>query len=156
MPGPVLFCYDGSAGSRGALRSAGDLIARPSDGYVLTVWQPASLRLAFAGPFAPAVLSDEDEIDKQEESYARRVAEEGAELGRQHGYDLTPLVERADTSIANTIIETAARYDVSLIVCGQRGRGPLRSALLGSTSHALASHTARPVLIAPETVLETG
>jgi nucleotide-binding universal stress UspA family protein len=150
MPGPVLFCYDGSKGSRGALRSAGDLIARPSDGYVLTVWQPASLRLAFAGTFAPAVLSDEEEIDEQERSYAERVAEEGAKLAHDHGYDLTARVERAEQSVSHTIIETAAHLDVSLIVCGQRGRGALRTALLGSVSHALVSHTSRPILIAPE------
>ncbi len=150
MPGPILFCYDGSEGSRGALRSAGDLIARPSDGFVLTVWLPASLRLAVAGTFAPAVLSDEEQIDDQERSYAQRVAEEGVELGREHGYDLTALVERAGQSVSHTIIETAARLNVSLIICGQRGRGALRAALLGSVSHALAAHAGRPILLAPE------
>jgi nucleotide-binding universal stress UspA family protein len=150
MPGPVLFCYDGSKGSQGALRSAGELIARPSDGFVLTVWQPASLRLAVAGTFAPAVLSDEQEIDDEEESEAQRVAEDGARRGREHGYDLSPLVERAGQSVAHTIIETATRLDVSLIVCGQRGRGALRAALLGSVSHALVAHAGRPILLAPE------
>lgn len=150
MPGPVLFCYDGSTGSRGAMRSAGDLIARPSDGFVLTVWQPATLRLTVAGAFAPAVLSDEEEIDEQERAYAQKVAEEGVKLGHDHGYDLTPLVERAGESVAHTIIETATRLNVSLIVCGQRGRGALRSALLGSVSHSLVAHAGRPILPAPE------
>jgi nucleotide-binding universal stress UspA family protein len=150
MPGPFLFCYDGSRSSRGALRSAGDLIARPSDGFVLTVWQPAFLRLSLAGSFAPAVLSDEEEMDAQEESYAQRVAEEGAAFAREHGYDLTPLVERAGQSVSQTIIATAARLNVPLIVCGQRGLGALRSALLGSVSHALVAHAGRPILLAPE------
>ena len=150
MPGPVLFCYDGSKGSRGALRATGDLISRPSDGYVLTVWLPASVRLALAGAFAPAVLSDEGEIDEEELSYAQRVAEEGAALGREHGYDLSALVERAEQSVSHTILETAARLNVSLIVCGQRGRGVLRTALLGSVSHALVAHAGRPILLSPE------
>jgi nucleotide-binding universal stress UspA family protein len=150
MPGPVLFCYDGSKGSQGAMRSAGELITRPTDGYVLTVWQPASLRLAVAGTFAPAVLTDEEEIDDQEQASAWRVAEEGAKRARDHGYDLAPLVERAGQSVAHTIIETAERLDVSLIVCGQRGLGVLRTALLGSVSHALVAHAARPILLAPE------
>jgi nucleotide-binding universal stress UspA family protein len=150
MAGPVLFCYDGSKGSQGALRSAGDLIARPSDGYVLTVWQPAALRFALAGAFSPAGLGDEGEIDEQEESYARQVADEGASLARDHGFDLSALVERAEQSVAHRILDVAQRLDVSLIVCGQRGRGPIRSVLLGSVSHALASHTVRPVLVAPE------
>jgi nucleotide-binding universal stress UspA family protein len=42
------------------------------------------------------------------------------------------------------------RSDAALVVCGQRGRGAIRSALLGSVSHALAAHAKRPVLIAPE------
>ncbi len=149
MPGPVLFCYDGSKGSRGALRSAGELIARPSDGYVLTVWEPASLRLA-AASFAPAVPGGEQEVDDRERSYAERVAHEGVKVGRDHGYDLTPLVERAEQSVSHTVLETAARLDVSLIVCGQRGRGAPRTALLGRVSHALVAHAARPILVAPE------
>ena len=52
--------------------------------------------------------------------------------------------------VAKTILETADELSARLIVCGQRGRGIVRSTLLGSVSHALASHTARPVLIAPE------
>lgn len=150
MPGPVLFCYDGSEGSRRALRTAGDLLARPSDGFVLTVWQPASVRLAVADAFAPAVLSNEQDLDDQEQSYAQRVAEEGARLGREHGYDLRPLVERAVQSVSHSIIETAGRLDVAVIVCGRRGRGALRTALLGSVSHALVAHAGRPILLAPE------
>lgn len=150
MPGPFLFCFDGSEGSRSALRAAGDLIARPSDGYVLTVWQPAYVRLALAGTFGPAVLSDESDADQEEASYARRVAEEGARKGKEHGYDLTALAEKAEGDIAHAILGVADRLDVSLIVCGQRGRGPIRTTLLGSVSHALSSHTKRPILIAPE------
>jgi len=150
MSGPVLFCYDGSEGSRRALHSAGDLITRPSDGYVLTVWQPFSLRLAGAEAFAPVVLSDEEQIDTEEERHAREVAEEGARLARDHGFDLTARVERAGTSVAHTVLEVAAHLDVALVVCGQRGRGAVQRALLGSVSHALLSHLGRPLLIAPE------
>jgi nucleotide-binding universal stress UspA family protein len=117
---------------------------------VLTVWEPASLRLAAAGTFAPAVLSDEEEMDEQERSYAQEVAEDGAKLGREHGYDLTALVERAGQSVARSIMDTAARLDVRLIVCGQRGRGAIRTALLGSVSHALVARAGRPILLAPE------
>lgn len=149
MPGPVLFCYDGSPGSRAALRSAGDLIARPADGFVLTIWQPAYLRLAAAGPFAPMAI-DEAQVDKEEADYAQKAADEGAQLAKEHGCDLTPIIEESRDSIAHTILAVADRLGVRLIVCGQRGRGPLRSALLGSVSHGLSAHARRPVLIAPE------
>ncbi len=43
--------------------------------------------------------------------------------------------------IAKAILETAEDFSARLIMCGQRGRGALRSTLLGSLSHSLASHT---------------
>jgi nucleotide-binding universal stress UspA family protein len=150
LAGPILFCFDGSEGSRSALRAAGDLIARPSDGYVVTVWQPAYVRLALAGTFGPAVLSDEAEADDEEAAYAQQVAEQGVQYGGEHGYDLRPIAERADDDIAHAILAVADRLEVKLIVCGQRGRGPIRTALLGSVSHELSAHTKRPILIAPE------
>jgi nucleotide-binding universal stress UspA family protein len=59
-------------------------------------------------------------------------------------------VAESEQSVARTIDEIAEEIDAGLIVCGQRGRGSIGSALLGSTSHALAGHTKRPVLIAPQ------
>jgi nucleotide-binding universal stress UspA family protein len=150
MFGPVLFCYDGSDGSRAALASAGQLLARPVDAVVLTVWQPAAVRLAMAGGFAPGVLADESELDEEEESYAKGVAEDGAAKANESGYNASARWPRAEVSVAQTILDVADELDSRLIVCGQRGRGPIRSALLGSVSHALSGHTHRPVLIAPQ------
>jgi len=55
MPGPVLFCYDGSEGSRAAMAAAAELVARPVPAVVLTIWQPASVLLARAGGFGGSV-----------------------------------------------------------------------------------------------------
>jgi hypothetical protein len=49
MLGPVLFCYDGSSGSRAAMAAAAELVAHPAPACVLTVWQPVSVLLARAG-----------------------------------------------------------------------------------------------------------
>lgn len=43
----------------------------------------------------------------------------------------------------------AASNDLDLLVCGSRGCGPIRSLLLGSTSHSLVRNAACPVLIVP-------
>jgi nucleotide-binding universal stress UspA family protein len=59
-------------------------------------------------------------------------------------------IAQANESVAKTIDEIAEEIDAGLVVCGQRGRGAIRSALLGSISHALAAHTKRPLLIAPQ------
>ncbi len=148
--GPVLFCFDGSEGSRAAMRAAGQLISTPVDAVVLTVWETLATRLARTGAFAVGVTSAEADVDAEEESSARSVAEEGALRAREHGYDASPMITESFEGIARAVLDTADQLSVRLIVCGQRGRGVLRSALLGSVSHTLASHTRHPLLIAPE------
>ena len=150
MDKPVLFCYDGSDGSRTALAAAAEWI-KPADAVVLTVWTPAAILLARAGSFIVAI-PDEGEVDEQEAASAQQVAEEGAAGARRRGYNATARVAQAGESVPKTIDEVAEDLDAGLIVCGQRGRGAVGSALLGSVSHALAAHTKRPVLIAPQHV----
>ena len=148
MNKPVLFCHDGSDGSRTALAAAVELI-KPADAVVLVVWTPASVQLARAGSFVVAV-PHEGEFDEQEAAAARQIAEEGAAGARKRGYNATARIAQATESVAKTIDEIAEEIDAGLVVCGKRGRGPIRSALLGSVSHALAAHTKRPLLIAPQ------
>jgi nucleotide-binding universal stress UspA family protein len=145
---PVLFCYDGSDGSKTALTAAAELI-KPADAVVLVVWTPAVVQLARAGSFVIDV-PNEGEIDEQEVARALQLAEEGAAGARRRGYDAIARIAQATESVVRTIDEIAQEIDAGLIVCGQRGRGPVGSALLGSISHALAAHTRRPVLIAPQ------
>jgi nucleotide-binding universal stress UspA family protein len=149
MNKPVLFCYDGSDGSRSALRAAGELVTHPADAVVLAVWTPAVVSLVRAGSFLTAI-PNEGEIDEQEAASAKRIAEEGAAGARAHGYDASARIARSDISVVGTIGEIAQEIDASLIVCGQRGRGAIRSTLLGSTSHGLSTHAQRPLLIVPE------
>ncbi len=148
MSKPVLFCYDGSDGSKTALTAAVELV-KPAAAVVLVVWTPAAVQLARAGSFVVAV-PNEGEIDTQEAAEAREIAEEGASAARERGYNASARVAQANYSVARTIDEVAQEIDAALIVCGQRGRGAIGSALLGSVSHALAAHTKRPVLIAPQ------
>ena len=148
MNKPVLFCYDGSEGSKTALTAVIDLI-KPADAVVLVVWTPAAVQLARAGSFLVDV-PNEGELDSEEAAAAQKLAEEGAAAAREHGYNASPLSAQANESVGAAINQIAQEIDASLIVCGQRGRGAVGSMLLGSVSHALASHTRRPVLIAPQ------
>jgi nucleotide-binding universal stress UspA family protein len=50
---------------------------------------------------------------------------------------------------ARVLMEVAAEEDADLVVCGRRGRGGFAELLLGSTSHQLAHHLRRPLLIVP-------
>jgi nucleotide-binding universal stress UspA family protein len=148
MNKPVLFCYDGSDGSRSALRAAAELVMHPADAVVLAVWMPAVVSLVRAGSFLTDV-PNEGEIDEQEAAYAKRIAEEGAAGARARGYNASARIAEADVSVVGTIGEIAQEIDAGLIVCGQRGRGAIRSTLLGSVSHGLSAHARRPVLIVP-------
>jgi nucleotide-binding universal stress UspA family protein len=148
MNKPVLFCYDGSEGSKTALTAAAELI-KPADAVVLTVWTPAAVQLARAGSFIVAI-PNEGEVDDQEAASAQEIAEEGAAGARRRGYNAVARVSETGESVVRTIDQVAEEIDAGLIICGQRGRGAIGSALLGSVSHALAAHTKRPVLIAPQ------
>ena len=148
MNKPVLFCYDGSDGSKTALAAAAEMI-KPADAVVLVVWMAAAVQLARAGSFVVAV-PNEGEIDDQEAAIARQIADEGAARARERGYNASARIAQATESVARTIDEIAQEIDAGLVVCGQRGRGMIGSALLGSVSHALAIHTKRPLLIAPQ------
>jgi nucleotide-binding universal stress UspA family protein len=149
MDRPVLFCYDGSEGSKAALSAAAELVMHPADAVVLAVWTPIAVQLARGGSLL-AVVPNEGELDDEELAAAQRIADEGAEGARGRGYNASARVEEASESVARTIGQVAREIDARLIVCGQRGRGALASAVLGSVSHQLSAHTERPVLIAPE------
>ena len=149
MNKPMLFCYDGSDGLADGSESRNRMDQARGDAVVLTVWTPAAVQLARAGSFVVAI-PNEGEVDEQEAEFAQRIAEEGAAGARTRGYNAVARVAASDQSVAKTIDEVAEEIDAGLIVCGQRGRGAIGSALLGSVSHALAAHTKRPVLIAPQ------
>ena len=146
---PLLFCYDGSESSRRALHSVSNLFASRS-AVVLSVWQPLTARLTEAGSFGVFALDDATAADVGERTAAEPAAQEGARLGREAGYETTARTEEADTAVWRTIVDVADEIDAGLIVCGNRGRGPVRTALLGSVSHAVLAHAGRPVLVSPD------
>jgi nucleotide-binding universal stress UspA family protein len=156
LSGPVLFCFDGSDGSRGALRAAADLIDRPVETVVVTVWETVATRLALSGAFSAGITTGGADLDTEEESFAKSVAEEGARRANEHGFNASPLAKESFDGIARAILEVADTLSARLIVCGQRGRGALRATLLGSVSHSLASHARHPVLIVHEMPADDG
>jgi nucleotide-binding universal stress UspA family protein len=145
---PILFCHDGSDDSLRALRSAANLLASQR-AVVLAVWQPLTAQLREVGSFGVYALSDEAEADEAEQVAGRKAAEDGARLAREAGYDATARTEESEFAVWRTIVDVADEIDAGLIVCGTRGRGSVRTALLGSVSHAVLSHAGRPVLISP-------
>jgi nucleotide-binding universal stress UspA family protein len=145
---PTLVCYDGSEQSRRGLESLRGMLV-PSEVVVLTVWQPLVTKLSETGSFGVFALDEESELDSAEERAAREAAEEAAAVARESGHTVTVRVEEATGAAWVKIKEVADEVDARLIVCGTRGRGSFKTALLGSVSHAVLTHSGRPVLIAP-------
>ena len=149
MDKPVLFCYDGSEGSKAALSHAVELVMHPADAVVLVVWTPIAIQLARGGSLLAAV-PNEGHMDEEEIAAAQQIADAGAEGLRRRGYNASARIAQGRESVAETIGEVAREIDACLIVCGQRGRRMFASAVLGSVSHQLSARAERPVLIAPQ------
>ena len=152
----ILLCYDGSEDAQAAVEHAAKLFSNDPV-TVLAVWEPyvevfaqSGFGLAYAPP-ASAV----EEIDTAITDQARATAQEGAERLKQAGIVAQPRIERRHASIAETILTVAGEIDAVAIVLGTRGRGGVKSLLLGSVSHAVVQHADRPVVVIPSHALVT-
>jgi nucleotide-binding universal stress UspA family protein len=146
--GPVLVCVDGSAQSEHGLHVACGLLA-PLDIVVVAVWQPVAARLAESGSFGAVAVRDHEALDDAEQAAASSAAAAGAGQAQAAGHRATSRADQADETVWEKILQVADEVDAALIVTGSRGRGALKSALLGSVSREVLSHSARPVLIVP-------
>lgn len=91
------------------------------------------------------VAPDEAEPDRLGDDVRRRVEQVVA----QWGFTATEVEVTLDATAAEGLRRIAADRNAELLVVGSRGRGTLRAALLGSTSHALAGEAPCPVVVVP-------
>ncbi|MDP9309247.1 MAG: universal stress protein [Actinomycetota bacterium] len=132
----ILIAWDGSRHARRALSEAIDIAQ--TQGSRLTLLTVAAPIHVWAGPYVPPV--PEDELAQA----AERIAEEGEELVP----DGIPVSSRtAAGSPGPELLKRVEAAGHDLIVMGSRGRGAVRSAVLGSVSHYVLNHARVPVLI---------
>jgi nucleotide-binding universal stress UspA family protein len=141
----LLIAYDGSEQASEAIAYAGQIFPAGTRATVLFAWEPA---LVGASAVGLAVPLPEQEIE-HEGQLAERVSEDGAERARKAGFDAKGHAEESTEATWRTIVDAADREDADLIVMGTRGLSGVKSLLLGSVSHQVAQHGARPVLIVP-------
>jgi nucleotide-binding universal stress UspA family protein len=148
----ILFAYDGSeSADRAIAASAGLLNGDERNAVVLTVWEPLvveALRALRFGGSVPPIPPGVAELDDSAEAEAEQLAEHGAELVREAGFEPRAVWVADARRIADAIIERAKELDADVIVTGTRGLAGV-AALLGSVSNHVVQHAHRPVLVVP-------
>jgi nucleotide-binding universal stress UspA family protein len=137
----ILVPVDGSAHADAALTQAIEL-ARCQGARItlLSAWHPF---VWYGGAVAPVGL-DVGQLESDVEAETRRAAETARDrIPAGIDTDVVIVCERA----AEAILHEVERGGHDLVVMGSRGRGSLRSLLLGSVSMSVLHHSRVPVMV---------
>jgi nucleotide-binding universal stress UspA family protein len=155
-PAPILIAYDGSPSADHAIREAGGLL-RGRQALVVAIYQQGvGFELAelpatsIAAPPAPIDIRTALEVDEELAERPQMMAQHGAELAREAGFEAEALAvaDDADTPAAETIVMVAREQSADAIVMGAHGHSRLSEAVLGSTSRDVIRSAPCPVVIA--------
>jgi nucleotide-binding universal stress UspA family protein len=144
--GHVVVGVDGSPGARAALTEA--LVAAARRGAALDVVAACPVALVWTGgapldvPAAEAVRAD---AERRAQDLVDEVRSEESHAGVPGVTDVDVRVVAAAGPPVGVLLEAAEGAD--LLVVGSRGRGAMRSALLGSVALHCVSHSPCPVVV---------
>ena len=131
----ILVAWDGSEHATRALGEAIDLARTQAARLTLqTVAAPLRVWPGYVPPVTEADLI----------SAAEKILAEGEAIVPE-GIPVSGRTAAGDPGIE--LVQRAAAANHDLVVMGSRGRGAVRSAVLGSVSHFVLNHTTVPVLI---------
>ena len=148
LDGPALIGYDGTDGAKAVLPVAAALLGDRA-AVITHVW--TSPLESFGGAsleVTPTTFGETAlELEQQVRLMADDVALEGAELARAAGMPARPLTVQARGGAWRSLLEAAGEQGAAVLVTGNRGRGAMKSSVLGSVSAGLAHNAELPVLI---------
>ena len=149
--GPLLIAFDDSDHGRDAVAACGAILPGRS-AVVLHGWRSQVRHALTGGAMEHAPLRDVREtvreFDTMLEDWSREEAERGAALAGESGLDARGVAVESRAPLAKATLEAADEHDAAIIVVGRRGRGAVKSAVLGSVSEGLLHASGRPLLVA--------
>ncbi len=152
----VLICYDGSADAQAAIDRAGQLMPG-SEATVLVIWETLLETMTRNGSLAMGFgmlgAYGDGGTDTALQNAALDTATDGAQRATTAGLVAEPRVVNREYDIAADILAVAGDVSADLIVLGTRGRGSVKSLIMGSVSNAVLHHADRPVLVTPSPAL---
>jgi nucleotide-binding universal stress UspA family protein len=137
----ILVAIDGSADARQALTEAIDLARSERSRLTLMTGVAPLPPIALATGAAAAAIAEAMRGAEAEAERILRVAREAV----PGDVSVTTVLTRKP--VRGALIEQIKKGRHDLVVMGSRGRGAVRSALLGSVSHYVLHHSSAPVLI---------
>jgi nucleotide-binding universal stress UspA family protein len=149
----VVIGFDGSPAAERALRASADLLGSRR-ALVVVVWEAGRAfdlmelpSVALDLPPAGLDVRTAFEVDQAMYEQAQRLAQQGAALARELGFDAEGLAVADEITVPDTLLRVAKEYDSPGIVVGSHGHSAIGEVLLGSTTHTLLKHADRPVVV---------
>lgn len=154
--GPIVIGYDGTSASTHALREAAALLA-PRPALVVVVWEAGAAFEAMELPAGtggitpvPIDIRAAVELDQSLYERARQLAEQGAALAREAGFEAEGLAVADEVTVADTLVRLAGERDAQAVVLGAHAQGRVSEVLLGSTSQDVVRHAPCPAVVVRE------
>jgi nucleotide-binding universal stress UspA family protein len=144
----AVLAFDGSPGAHRALEHAARVLPGAS-AIVVVAWEGfahAAVRHGVVGPVAGTAVANADAAARRR---AQDLAEEGARRAAALGLRARAEPVETQDGVWRAVERVAHRCNADVVVVGARGRGDVAAAMLGSVSHDLVRHAARPVLVVP-------
>jgi len=138
MAGEIVLGYDGEEGSQAALRTA------------VTVAGAFHRPLVIVFGYAPAPIGGEvADLARAVEDIGKQITSAAVHAAKEMDASVTTEVALVNDRPAEAILRAADQYDAFAIIVGAAGGGPLRGALLGSTTYQIVHRSTRPVVVVP-------
>jgi nucleotide-binding universal stress UspA family protein len=136
----ILVAVDGSADARQALAQAIDLARSENARLTLFSAVAAPPSVAYVGVSGDVTANLIREAETETDAILRTAVELVPD-------DVSVTTVLSGEPVRPALVSQTAAGDHDLVVMGSRGRGALRSVLLGSVSHYVLNHSPAPVLI---------